>query len=67
MQAPLTRVALPLMKNVFTLLAKSVLILLELAVEALTTDRTIQKKIYGSGMTALIIPNKEMKRYDENS
>ena len=51
---------LPLMKNVLTPLGKSVLVSLELTTIASATDAAIQKKIFGSGMTALIIPNKEM-------
>ena len=42
-----------LMKNVLILLAKSVLILLGLTAVASATDEAIQKKIYGSGTTAL--------------
>ena len=53
-------VGLPLMKNVFTSLAKSVLITLGLTATA-ATDGTIQKKIYVSNMTILIIPNEEIK------
>ena len=50
----------PLMKNALTTLAKSVLTPLELAVASLT-DAAIQKKIYKSGTTALIISNEEME------
>ena len=47
--------ALPLMKSVLIPLAKSVLLPLGLS------DAAIQKKIYGSGTTALIISNEEME------
>ena len=50
----------PLMKNAPTTLAKSVLTPLELAAASLT-DAAIQKKIYKSGTTALIISNEEME------
>ena len=50
---------LPLMKSVLTPLAKIVLIPFELTVTAPTTDAAIQKKIYGSVTTALIISNEE--------
>ena len=58
---PLMWVGLPLMKNVFTLLAKSILIPLGLTAAASVTDAALQKKIYGSCMITLIISNKEMK------
>ena len=48
------------MKNVVKPLAKSVLIPLGLTAAASTTDAAIQKKIFGSVMTALIISNEEM-------
>ena len=50
-----------LMKNVLTPLAKSVLIPLGLTAAASATDAAIQKKIYGSGATELIISNEEME------
>ena len=50
---------LPLMKNVLTPLSKSAFISLGLTAAA-ATEATIQKKIYGSGTTALIISNEEM-------
>ena len=52
---------LPLIKDVFTPLAKSVLIPLGLTVAASATDAAIQKNIFGSGTTTLIISNKEME------
>ena len=48
------------MKNVVKPLAKSVLIPLGLTAAASATDAAIQKKIFGSVMTALIISNEEM-------
>ena len=54
---PIIRVDLSLMKNVLTLLAK---IPSGLTADASTTDATFEKKIFGSGMTALIISNNEM-------
>ena len=52
---------LPLMKTVLTPLAKSILIPLVLAAAVSVTYAAIQKKIYESGTTALIISNDEMK------
>ena len=52
---------LQLIKDVFTPLAKSVLIPLGLTVAASATDAAIQKNIFGSGTTTLIISNKEME------
>ena len=43
------------------LLGKSLLIPLGFTAAASATDAAIQKKIYGSGMTTIIISNKEMK------
>ena len=51
--------SLPLMKSVFTPLAKSVSILLGLSAGMLATDAGIQ--INGSGTTTLIISNEEME------
>ena len=51
------------MKNVLTPLAKSVLIPLGLTTAASATQAAIQKKIYGSGMTILIISNEKMKYF----
>ena len=47
------RVGLPLIKNIFTPLAKSVLMLLRLTVAVSVTDAFIQKKIFESEMTTL--------------
>ena len=55
------RAGLPLIKNVLMPLAKSVLIPLELTAAVSAKDAAIQKKIYGSGKTAPIASNKEMK------
>ena len=49
------------MKNALMPLAKSVLIPLGLTAAETATDATIQKKIYGSDMTAMTVANKEMK------
>ena len=49
------------MKNTFALLAKSVLIPLELTAAESGTDTAIQKELYGSWTTILIIWNKEEK------
>ena len=49
---------LPLTKSVLTPLAKSVLISLGLSAGMLAVDADIQKIVYGSGTTALIISNK---------
>ena len=54
------RFGLPLMKNLLTLLAKSVFIPLQLAT-ASAKDGATEKNIYESGMTTLIISNKEME------
>ena len=47
---PLMTVGFPLIKSVFTSLAKSVLIPLGLMAATSTIDTAIQKKIYQSGM-----------------
>ena len=57
---PLLKTGLPLIKNVITTLAKSVLIPLGLTASASAADAGIHKKILGSGNTALIISNKDM-------
>ena len=48
------------MRNVIKPLDKLVLILLGLTAAASATDAAIQKNIFGSGATALIISNEEM-------
>ena len=53
--------ASPLIKNVLTPLANSILIPLGLTAVESATDAAVQKKIYGSGATALIILNEEME------
>ena len=58
---PLLKTGLPLIKNVITPLAKSVLILLGLTAAASAADAGIHKKILGSGNTTLIISNKDME------
>ena len=57
---PLLKTGLPLMKNKLKPLAKSVLIPLGLTTAASATDAAIHKKIFGSGMTTMIISNEEM-------
>ena len=52
---------LPLMKSVLTTLAKSGLLLIALSAGMSAADAAIQKKIHGSGSTALIISNEEVK------
>ena len=52
---------LPLMKNVLTPLAKNILLPFGLSAGMSAADAAIQKKIYGSGTTALIISNEEME------
>ena len=54
------KTGLPLIKNVIKQLAKSVLIPLRLTSAAFAADAGIQKKIYGSGTTTLVISNEEM-------
>ena len=48
------------MKNVLKVLAKSVLRLLGLTAAASATDAVIHKKMFESGITALISSNEEM-------
>ena len=64
---------LPLMKNVLTSLAKSVLVPLGLTATAAATDPTVRKKIYGSGTTTLVLSNEDfndirkiIKSYEES-
>ena len=57
---PLLKTGLPLVKNVIKPLAKSVSIPLGLTAAASATEPAIQKKMFGSATTALILPNKEM-------
>ena len=57
---PLLKTRLPLIKNIITPLARSVLIPLGLTTAASAADTGIHKKILGSGNTALIISNKDM-------
>ena len=52
---------LPLMKNVLTALAKNVLLPFGLSAGTSAADAAIQKQIHGSGTTALIISNEEVK------
>ena len=57
---PLLKTGLPLIRNVFKPLAKSVLIPLRLTAVASASDAAIHEKIFGSGFTTLIISNEEM-------
>ena len=57
---PLLKIGLSLMKNILKLLAKSGLIPLGLTAAASVTNVPIQKKLFGSGMTTLIISNGKM-------
>ena len=58
---PLMADDLPLRKSVFTPLAKSALLPCGLSAAMSATDAAIQKKIYESLTTALIISNEEME------
>ena len=58
---PLLKTGLPLIKNVITPLAKSVLIPLGLTAAAAAADAGMHKKILGSGNTTLIISNKDIE------
>ena len=57
---PILKTGLPLMKNLLKPLAKGVLIPLGLTAEASATDVAIDTKMFGSGVTTLIILNEEM-------
>ena len=57
---PLVKTGLPLMKNVLKPLAKRVLIPLGLTAAPSKTDTAVHKKMFGSGVTTLIISNEEM-------
>ena len=57
---PLLKTGLPLIGSVLKLLAKSVLIPVGLTTSASATDAAIHKKMFGSGVTTLIISNEEM-------
>ena len=58
---PLMAAGLPLMKNLLTPLAKSLFFPLWLSADKSAADATVQKKIYGSEKTALIISKKGIK------
>ena len=65
---PLLKTGLPLIKNVITPLAKSVLIPLGLTAAASAADAGIHKKILGSGNnTTIIISNDEIEDLIKNS
>ena len=59
------KAVLPLMKIVLTLIARNVLLLLRVMTATLATAAATQKKIYGSGMTTLMISNEEIKDIKE--
>ena len=54
-------VGLPVIKIVLIPLSKNFLLILGLTAAAAPTNASIQKKIYGSGMTRFIISNEGMK------
>ena len=54
-------VGLPLMKNVLTFVVKNGLLPFGLSAGMLAADAAVQKKMYGSGTTALISSHKEME------
>ena len=51
----------PIIKHVLTPISENVLLLLGVTAVVSVSDAAIQNKIYGSGMTTMIIWNKEMK------
>ena len=57
---PLLKTGLPLIGSVLKPLSKIVLIPLELTASASASDTAIYKKMFGSGVTALIISTEEM-------
>ena len=57
---PLLKTGLPLIGSVLKPLGKSILRPIGLTVPASETDAAIHKKMFGSGVTTLIIPNEEM-------
>ena len=57
---PLLKPGLPLIRNVLKPLVKIVLIPLGLTASASATDAAIHKKVFGLGMTKLIISNEEI-------
>ena len=57
---PLLKMGLPLIGNVLKPLARSILIPLGLTGTASATDAAIQKKMFGSSFTTLVISNVEI-------
>ena len=57
LSGPLLKNCSPIMKNVLKPLAKSVLIPLQLTAASSAINAAMQKKMFGSGMTTLIISN----------
>ena len=60
LSGPLLKTGLALIKDVIKPLAQSVLIPLGLTATASVTDEDIQRNIFGSSMTKLIISNEEL-------
>ena len=60
LSGPLLKTGLPLMKIVLKPLTKTTLVPLWLTAAASATDAAIHKKMFGSGVTTLIIWNEEM-------
>ena len=60
LSGPFLKTGMALIKDVIKPLAKSVLIPLGLTATAPVTDEDIQRNIFGSGMTKLIISNEEL-------
>ena len=63
---PLLKAGLPLISNVFKQLTESVLISLELIAAATATDAVIHNKLFGSGVTTLLISNKKNEWHHKN-
>ena len=57
---PLLKTGLPIIGNILKPLAKYVLIPLGLTAAASATDSANHREVFGSGVTTLIISNKEM-------
>ena len=57
---PLLKTGLSLMKNILKPLAESVLISLGLIAAASAIDAAIHKKMFGSGVTTLVVSNEEV-------
>ena len=64
---PLMTAVLPLIKNVYTLLAKSMLVSLGLTAASSATDAANQKKIFGLGTTTLVFSIMKTVKFLEES